>query len=68
MRIVHQYQPNGGSPAHERDVFWLTPKNEEQKRDLDRLTRLLKDNGINAGWCKYEDIVLIDFPAVKKDE
>ena len=62
MKIMYQYQPAGGSPAHSREVFWLTPKNEKQKKYLGVLTDLLKSNGINAGWCVSEDMVLIEFP------
>lgn len=64
MKIMHQYQPAGGSPARERDVFWLTPKNERQRADLQKFITLLRSHGVSSGWTGITEgeICLIEFP------
>ncbi len=62
MKIMSQYQPAGGVPPQERHCFWLTPKNAKQKARLADLTFYLKESGIDAGWCQFNDMVIITFP------
>jgi hypothetical protein len=63
MRMMYQYQPGGGSPARERDVFWLTPKNDEQRQTLKTFVKFLRAKGVKAGWTGLgEEMVIIEFP------
>jgi hypothetical protein len=62
VSIIYQYQPNGGCPAHEREVFWLSPKDEQHRMALSKLLELLRKSGVSAGWTGMDDeMALIEF-------